>query len=163
VIATASAENKSATENPAVGATASRLTSVQSHRYAYWKVAFGAFEDHPLAGLGSGGFEVRWLQERKIHESVADAHSLYIETAAELGLVGLIALAAAIAGIVLAARRSLSADRVLAAGPIAALIAWAIHAGLDWLWEMPAVSLPALALAALLVAQSEAAARERPA
>ena len=58
----------------AILATATRLASLQSHRYAYWKVALGAFADHPLNGLGSGGFEVRWLERRKIPESVADAH-----------------------------------------------------------------------------------------
>jgi O-Antigen ligase len=158
VVATASAENNSPA-NPAVGATAKRLASIQSHRYAYWKVALGAFADHPLAGLGSGGFEVRWLQRRSIHESVADAHSLYVETAGELGLVGLLALAAFLTGTGVAARRRLAADAALAAGPTAAFITWAIHAGVDWLWEMPAVSLLALGLGALLVAQGEAAPR----
>ena len=36
---------------------------------------------------------VEWLQRREIAEGVRDAHSLYLETAAELGLVGLLALA----------------------------------------------------------------------
>ena len=60
-----------------------------------------------------------------------------------------------------AARACLAADPVLAAGPIAAFVTWAIHAGLDWLWEMPGVSLLALGLAALLVARAEAAPPER--
>ena len=161
VIATARAETKAA-GNPAVGATATRLASLQSHRYAYWKVALGAFADHPLAGLGSGGFEVRWLQRRKIHESVADAHSLYIETAGELGLVGLLALAAFLAGIALAAIACMRSDPVLAAGPLAAFVTWSIHAGLDWLWEMPAVSLLALALGAVLLARAGSAATDQP-
>jgi O-antigen ligase len=156
VVATASAERTSASSNPAVGATATRLTSLNSHRYAYWKVALGAFKDHPLIGLGSGGFGVRWLERRKIQESVSDAHSLYVETAGELGLIGLIALATFFVGIVKAARTCFRTDAVLAAGPIAAALTWTIHAGLDWLWEMPAVSLPALGLAALLVAHAAA-------
>ena len=49
------------------------MTSLQSHRYAYWKVALGAFKDHPLIGLGSGGFQVRWFERRKIQESVVPA------------------------------------------------------------------------------------------
>jgi O-antigen ligase len=160
VIATASGERRSASRNPATGATATRLASLQSHRYAYWKVALGAFKDHPLIGLGSGGFEVRWLERRTIHEAVADAHSLYVETASELGLIGLLALGAFGGGIVVSARRSMGADAVLAAGPIAGFVTWAIHAGIDWLWEMPAVSLLALALAALLVACAESAPTE---
>src|SRR5207248_951555 len=101
--------------NPATGATASRLTSLQSHRYAYWKVAAGAFADHPLDGLGSGNFQVRWLAKRKFREAALDAHSLYIETAAELRIVGLAALAAWIAGVVLAASATLRRDAGLGA------------------------------------------------
>jgi O-antigen ligase len=91
---------------------------------------------------------------------VADAHSLYVETAGELGLIGLVALGMLIAGIVISASRCMRADPALAAGALAAFVAWAVHAGLDWLWEMPAVSLVALALAALLVAQAEAVPRQ---
>jgi O-antigen ligase len=156
VIATASVEHTGASDNPATGAKAARLTSLHSHRYAYWKVALGAFRDHPLVGLGSGGFHVRWLERRKIPESVSDAHSLYVETAGELGLIGLLALGAFFAGIVICARRCMRTDVALAAGPLAAFVTWTIHAGVDWLWEMPAVSLVALALGALLVSQSEA-------
>jgi hypothetical protein len=35
------------------------------------------------------------------------------------------------------------------------LVAWAIHAGLDWTWEMPAVTLQALLLGGAAVAWSE--------
>ena len=45
-----------------------------------------------------------------------------------------------------------SSDRALAAGPAAAALTWALHAGLDWDWEMPAVTLVAVALAGLLLA-----------
>ena len=40
------------------------------------------------AGIGTGSFRVEWLLRRDRDESVRDAHSLYLETAAELGLVG---------------------------------------------------------------------------
>ena len=42
-----------------------------------------------------------------------------------------------------------------ATGLAAGLAAWACHAGLDWDWEMPAVTLPALLLAAAAIAWSE--------
>jgi hypothetical protein len=163
VVITASADNTSASSNPAAGAKATRLTSLQSHRYAYWKVALGAFKDHPLIGLGSGGFQVRWFERRTIQESVVDAHSLYVETAAELGLIGLVALGTFLAGIAVAARRCIAGDPLLAAGAIAAFVTWAVHAGVDWLWEMPAVSLIALGFGALLVARAEAEPPQRQA
>jgi O-antigen ligase len=126
------------------GATAGRLTSAESNRYAYWKVALRSWADHPLQGVGSGGFATEWRRERTIAESVRDAHSLYIETAAELGLVGLLLLAGLVAGAVGCAVR---------AGPewsaaTAALAAFGLHAGLDWDWEMPAVTLVAVVLLA---------------
>jgi hypothetical protein len=155
VTATAASERRSPPGNPATGATPARLASLQSHRYAYWKVALGAFADHPLNGIGSGGFQVRWLAKRDFREAVQDAHSLYLETAAELGIAGLAALAAFIAGIALAARRTIRRDAALGAGLLAGFVAWASQAGVDWLWEMPAVSLVALLLAAALVAAAE--------
>jgi hypothetical protein len=51
-------------------------------------------------------------------------------------------------------------DPALAAGPIAATSVWLVHTGLDWDWEMPAVSLIALVLIATLVAASEQPAAE---
>ncbi len=139
----------SGSQGPASRTDAERLVSVQSNRYAYWRVAAEVFADHPLNGVGSGAFAVEWLQRREIAEGVRDAHSLYLETAAELGLVGLLALAAFLAGIVLAARRGEPAI-------IAALVAFALHAGLDWDWELPALSLTALLLAAKLVSERAA-------
>src|SRR5205807_8788652 len=105
-----------------------------------------------LRGLGSGGFAVAWLRERKGSESAQDARSLYVETAAELGLVGLAALALLLAGVVLCMRAAWRRDSALVAGWGAALASWALHAGLDWDWEMPAVTLIALVLSGAALA-----------
>ena len=140
---------------PETGATASRLASAQSNRYAYWGVAVDTFAEHPLRGIGAGGFRQTWLEKREIRETVNDAHSLYLETAAELGLVGLALLAALIGGIVACGRRMLREDREAAVGPVAALAAFGLHAGLDWDWEMPALTIIALLLAAVLVTGAE--------
>ena len=48
-------------------------------------------------------------------------------------------------------------DRALAAAGVTMLAAWAVHAGIDWDWEMPAVTLPALAMAACAAAGRPAA------
>ncbi len=147
---------------PEFGAAGSRFGSVGSNRYAYWEVALRSWADHPLRGVGTGGFGVEWLRERPFAEGARDAHSLPIETLAELGLVGALLLAALAAGVVLCARRVQAADPALAAGPAAALTAWAVHASLDWDWEMPALSLVALGLAGVLVARSDRAAPAPP-
>ena len=147
----------------AAGASGTRLTSVASNRYEYWRVALGAFADHPLVGTGSGGFRVAWLQERRIRETARDTHSLEVEVAAELGLVGLLAFALMAGGTAVAARRALALHREAAAGATAALVVWLLHASIDWDWQMPAVTLPALVLACLvsLLAEAEAAGATR--
>jgi O-antigen ligase len=160
VVAAASERRTSA---PPTGATAARLASLQSNRYEYWRVAVRTFAEHPVAGTGIGGFRVEWLRQRRIGESVEDAHSLYLETLAELGLVGLAALALAGGGIALAARRAMRRAPGAAAAPLAAFVAWAFHAGIDWDWEMPSVTLIALLLAGALLALADGAWRELPA
>ena len=137
------------------GATGARFASTESTRYGYWGVALDAFGDHPFRGVGSGGFAVEWLRNREIPERVHDAHSLYIETAAELGLAGLLALAGFVGAVVLGAGRLHRRAPALATGPAAACAAWALHAGLDWDWEMPALTLVALLLAGALLAWSD--------
>ena len=137
-------------------AQAGRLTTVSSNRYEYWRVALLAFERDPLNGAGSGGFRVVWRQERRIPEAVLDVHSLPLEMAAELGLVGLAALLAWLAGVLLAARRALQRDRATAIGWCAAALVWVLHASIDWDWQLPAVPLPAIVLAGGLIALSEA-------
>jgi O-antigen ligase len=103
--------------------------------------------------VGRGGFRVEWLRERSIDEVVVDAHSLYLETAAELGLVGLAALALLIAGLAAAVRRLYRSDAALAVGPAAVLAAYALHAGVDWDWEMPALTLPVLVIGGMALSR----------
>lgn len=145
-----------ASVDPRFGSSTSRLASADSPRYEYWRVAIGAFGRHPVAGVGAGGFSVEWLQRRHDANPARNAHSLPIETLAELGLIGAAALAALAAGIALAARRVIRTDLALAAGPVAALSAYAFHTSIDWDWEIPGLTLVAVALAGLLLARSAA-------
>jgi O-antigen ligase len=134
-------------DDPAFGATAERLGSVQSNRYEYWRVAVTSFADDPLLGTGSGAFQVEWLRERTIASAARDAHSLPLETAAELGIAGLLALALLVAGIVAGATR-----RRAEPAAYGALVAWAVHVCIDWGWEMPTVTLFAVLLGAAVLA-----------
>jgi hypothetical protein len=147
------------TAAPARGAITGRLGSIESNRYAYWKVAGHMFVHHPLRGEGSGSFRVEWLRRRTVPEAAQDAHSLYIETAAELGLAGVAALVLFLGGAAAAARRAYLLEPSLTAGWIAAASVWLVHAGLDWDWEMPAVSLTAIVLTGALISRSEQPAR----
>jgi hypothetical protein len=136
---------------------ATRYVSLESNRYAYWRVALRAFGDEPLRGVGAGGWAVYWLRLRPFNAGAQDAHSLPLQTAAEQGLVGLALLAAFLAGVGLAARAAHRFSPALAAGPIAGFVVWVAHSPLDWDWEMPAVTLIALVLAGSLLALAELA------
>jgi O-antigen ligase len=140
---------------PATGATPSRLVSVDSNRYEYWSVALDVFGEHPLVGVGSGGFRVEWLKRRDVDEAVVDAHSLVVETAAELGIVGLLALGLFLGGVAAAARSAYRVTPEAAVGPAAVAAAWMTHSLLDWDWEMPAVTLIAIVCAGALIAAAE--------
>jgi O-antigen ligase len=86
---------------------------------------------------------------------VRDAHSLELETAAELGIVGLALLALMLGGVVAGAVVALRRTPAAAIGPVAALTVWAAHSALDWDWEMPALTLVAVLLAGMLLAATD--------
>jgi O-Antigen ligase len=152
VLAAAATALEGRPESDTAGATATRLSSAASNRYSYWEVALRQFGDAPLRGHGSGSFAADWLRERDVDEVVRDAHSLELETAAELGLVGLALLGLLLGGVVAAAMAARARAPAAAAGPIAGLSVWAAHSALDWDWEMPSLTLLAVLLAGLLLA-----------
>jgi hypothetical protein len=132
----------------ASGASAQRLRSLESNRYDYWKVALSdGFAKDPLKGTGAGGFAVIWLEHREVPERAKVAHSLYVETLAELGIAGFALLAMFVGGVTMVARQQ--------PGPAAALVAFATHSAIDWDWQMPAVTLVALVLAGHAIAAAE--------
>lgn len=139
----------------ALSGGASRYVTLESNRYAYWRVALQDFGAQPLRGTGAGGWAVSWLQHRRIEEYAVDAHSLPLQTLAELGLVGALLLLALLGEVGAAARRAWRRSPAAAAGPVAACVTWLVHQPLDWDWEMPAVTLVGVVLGGLLLAQAE--------
>ncbi|MEA2419187.1 MAG: hypothetical protein QOE60_1393 [Thermoleophilaceae bacterium] len=152
--------------SPVRGADPARLGSIDTNRYRYWEVAISSWADNPIHGLGSGGFQVEWLKQLDRVDKSGDAHSLYLESLAELGVVGFLFLMAFLCGTAAAVLRLHRIARGPATGLAGGLAVWAVHAGLDWDWEMPAVTLPALMLGAAAIAWSqelsEAPARREP-
>jgi O-antigen ligase len=116
-----------------------------NNRIVGWKSAVSEWRSAPVAGRGAGTFEEWWLVHRAKDQQIRDAHSLYLETLGELGLVGLLLVAAIVLVPLVALWRCRRSPYVAVAG--SAFVAWAVHAGLDWDWEVPAATLPALACA----------------
>ena len=54
-------------------------------RYTYWKVAIQSTQGHLLTGAGPGTFQLLWQPREPTFNYVVNAHSLYIETLAEVG------------------------------------------------------------------------------
>ncbi len=138
---------------PSTGGTV-RFTSLGSARYDVWTAATDAFQAHPLDGIGPGAFEFYWSRHGTA-DFVRDAHSLYLEQAAELGLPGLLALLVALGGLLAAAiqaRTRWRRRRELAAGSalIAAFIVFLAYAGVDWMWELGGIG--TLAIGGIAVA-----------
>jgi len=134
-----------------------RAADIPGDRPEYWRVAWQQVEANPELGSGAGTFQLYWLLHRPIEANVRDAHSLYLETLAELGPVGLALLLVVLAIPLAGAARARA--RPLVGAAAGAYCAFLVHAGLDWDWEMPAVTLAGLfcGAALLVVARAESA------
>jgi O-antigen ligase len=132
-----------------------------SGRAPLWHQAWRDWETHPALGSGAGTFELFWVAHRRTSANARDAHSLYLETLAEVGPVGLGLLLATLALPLLAAARARFHPFV--PGALAAYLAFLVHATGDWDWEMPAATLLGLfCAAAVLLAQRSAVPRSLP-
>ncbi|HEY1236868.1 MAG TPA: O-antigen ligase family protein [Solirubrobacterales bacterium] len=126
-----------------------RLTTLGGTRYEVWSTAVDAFQEDSWRGIGPGTFEYYWSRHGKGREFLRDAHSLYIEQLAELGLPGFIALLIALGGLLFAAIQARSRwrrRREIGVGSaiIAAFVVFLVYAGVDWMWELGAVGVLAI-------------------
>jgi hypothetical protein len=137
-----------------------RLFNFSSNgRYEQWKMAWQMSRENPWLGAGAGTYEQYWHQHRPVPGKVRDGHSLYLETLGELGPVGLTLLLLALGVPLVAAVKARRHPLVPAA--FGAYVAYLVHAGVDWDWEMPAVTLTALFCGAAILVATRAR-RERP-
>jgi hypothetical protein len=139
---------------PATGNTYARLLSIAgSHRYQYWQVAIHAFDSSPVKGIGPGTFQFYWSQHQTLGEFVRNAHSLWIETLAEAGIIGLALIGGFFAFVLIAgsvrAARMPPELRLPAATAVAGVAAFCAPAAFDWVWQIGVVPLVALLLVAV--------------
>jgi tetratricopeptide (TPR) repeat protein len=123
-----------------------------SGRYQFWSVALDAFGDHPVGGIGAGGYETYWNEHASIPRAAGNPHSLFLQALSELGLLGLGLVLAFFAAIAVAALRRLAAIERRAELAAAAAIVGAglLSAAIDWTWQLPVVFAPVVIGGALL-------------
>jgi hypothetical protein len=135
------------------------LTSASgSGRYQFWQAALDAFGTSPVKGIGAGNYELWWNAHPEAPLWIVNAHSLYLETLAELGIGGLALVlgflgAAAVSGV----RRAKGPLRPEVAAALAVLAAGTLSAGLDWTWQLTAAFAPVVIAVGLLTGPATAA------
>jgi len=130
------------------------LSGGGSGRWQFWSAAVQEFRANPLSGGGAGSFESWWAQHGTLAAFIRDAHSLYLETLAELGPLGLALLLAAFLSALAGGLRRLDAADHETRATVAALagcfLGFALAAGIDWHWELTVVPLVGVTALALL-------------
>ena len=127
-------------------------------RHDFYRVALDAFGEKPIGGNGAGTYQFSWVKLRELATPVHNAHSLYLEAFAELGLIGGL-LVLGMVGFLLwtglsAWRHSSGIARERNAALLAAALALAVGMAIDWFWEIAALgAVFFLASGALLAAR----------
>ena len=118
------------------------LNSSGSGRWQFWSAAISEFRAHPVNGGGAGSWQAWWLQHGSLSVFSQFAHSLYLESLGELGLVGFLLIVAAVAVAVVGAVRS---ALLLESGEVAAAaacgIAFFVAAAYDWVWQLAGIAI----------------------
>ena len=130
------------------------LSGSGSGRWQFWTASVHEFESAPLEGAGAGSFASWWARHASFRYYVKDAHSLFLETLGELGIVGFALLTGAIgAGAAVGAarlRRLSGPRRGAAAALLGAFAVYVAGAAIDWMWELTAVTIAGIAVLGLL-------------
>jgi hypothetical protein len=135
-----------------------RLTSSNSgNRWVWWKEAAGAWADKPIQGWGAGSFPVTHRMYRDVELPVQQPHNMPLQFLAETGIVGTLLVSGALGFLLMCALgriRAMTAgrERDLAVALFAGVVAWIVHGLVDWDWDIPGVTVPALMFLGVLAA-----------
>jgi O-antigen ligase len=135
--------------------TRDRLTDpANDGRFPLWRAALDIYDTQELRGTGAGTYQQYFPRYRSESGYVVDAHSLYLQSLAELGIVGFVLVLIVVLGMLAGlASRIRGPDRALYAALFAVCLAWAVHQGFDWDWQMPAVTIGVFMLAGFALAR----------
>ena len=151
-----------------------RLGTTASSRSRYWRAAVEVFADHPAAGAGAGAFAVTNLRYRNSANVSRHAHGYFVQTLADLGIVGLLVSLIALGAWLFAALRAIGAtprstigqrfllgdrrvnldraptwtdERIAVTALFFVALAYGLQAAADWTWFIPGPTTMALVAA----------------
>lgn len=150
-----------------------------SGRIGIWRDAWTLYEQNSTKGVGANNFIYPYDRIRTTDADVRQPHSLQLRLLSETGAIGALlffsAVLVAVGGILVprfgatfnrlrppghGARRGRFGDDPQAyAWPVALLMGfgfWGIQGSVDWLWHMPGVTVPALLVLGLALAETDA-------
>jgi tetratricopeptide (TPR) repeat protein len=138
-----------------------RLTAIGSVRARYWRDGLEIFDARTATGVGAGGYEAARLRFRRDDLAVLHAHGFPIQTAADLGVIGLALSLALLAAWLAAALRTTGPwratgwsrwtdERIAMATLLAVVVVFGAHSLIDWTWYIPGTVVPALLCAGWL-------------
>ena len=133
-----------------------RLTDLcANNRLQWWGEALDVAADRPVGGSGAGTFALARRRYRESATPVAEPHSVPLQLLADLGVVGLGLGLVVAGGALVGVRRGLGrvsgGDRAAAAALACLILAYGVHALVDYDLDFLAVTGPALlALGTLL-------------
>jgi O-Antigen ligase len=138
----------------------SRLQGASGNgRYEFWQAARDANATHPWKGIGPGTFEFWWARHATTPGFIRDAHTLYVETLAETGIIGVVLLIGLLALLVVIAvarsLRDLPGVRIWISAAAGGLAAFMTAAAFEWVWEMGAIACAAMILGAVILVGRE--------
>ena len=143
-----------------------RLTDLcANNRLQWWGEALDVAADRPVGGSGAGTFVLARRRYRENATPVTEPHSVPLQLLTDLGVVGLVLGLAGAVGAVVGARRGIrqtaGADRAAAAALACLVLAYGVHALVDYDLDFLAVTGPMLVALGALLAIGRARARIR--
>lgn len=142
--------------HPQTKSTGSHFGDVGSARYDFWRVSLDGFVAHPIGGLGQDNFADYYTKHRRSYEEPSWTHSVELRLLTHTGIVGfalfVIFLVTAVVAAIRTRRRGPPPARLAAGIGLLPLIVWLVQGSLDWFWELPALSGPALGFLGIAVA-----------
>jgi tetratricopeptide (TPR) repeat protein len=150
------------------GTTPERLGELNlNSRWTWWEEAWTLFTDEPVGGTGAGSFAVARRPIRTNTTFATEPHNLALQFLAETGIVGFLLFAGLVGtagvAVVRSVRSSAAADETAAMALALALLAYLLHALIDYDWDFVALTAPAMVVLGVLLAAGRPARQPGPA